>query len=111
MGFWNIVLAVVVGAMFYRIGVNIANEIVREVKWNKSLKESSDVTHITLHIPYANLDENKVDINQFNSLVLDNATNEYVADLKGIAGRLTISEVKKIADEYGATSYIINYAY
>ena len=74
-------------------------------------KESSDVTHITLHIPYANLDENKVDINQFNSLVLDNATNEYVADLKGIAGRLTISEVKKIADEYGATSYIINYAY
>ena len=111
MGFWNIVLAVVIGTMFYRIGVNIANEIVREVKWNKSFKESSNVTNIQLHIPYGDFDEDKVDIYQFNSLVLDHATSEYVVDLKPMVGRLTVSEVKKIADEYGATSYIINYAY
>lgn len=111
MGFWNIVLAVVIGTMFYRIGVNIANEIVREVKWNKSFKESSDVTNIQLRIPYGDFVEDKVDNDQINSLVLDHATKEYVVDLKPMVGRLTVSEAKKIADEYGATSYMINYAY
>lgn len=109
MGFWNIVLAVVIGAMLYRIGVNIATAIADEVKWNKSFKESSNVTDITLSIPYANFNEEKIDVNQLKSLELNHETNEYVAVLNPMIGRLTVSEVKKIADGYSATSYRIEY--
>lgn len=116
MGFWNIVLAVVIGAMLYRIGVNIATAIADEVKWNKSFKESfkessnvTDITCVTLSIPYANFNEEKIDVNQLKRLELNHETNKYVAVLNPMIGRLTVSEVKKIADEYSATSYSIEY--
>lgn len=107
--FWNIVLAVVIGITLYSICYGITSELIKNYEFNKEARENSDKTHITLHVPYDKLDEEKLNMNTIDNLHLNKDTNEYVIQLKPVVGKVPMSEVKKIVDEYHATSYQIEY--
>ena len=101
MEFWYIVLAVVLGLMIFRIGVNIGRKGV--------MKPINDVTHITLKVPYGVLDEDKLDLNEVNSLYYSKEENVYDIELATKVGRLTTSQLEEIKKRYNAISVQADY--
>lgn len=109
MGFWNVVMAVVIGTMFFRIGNNIAEAILKNVKFNKEVEKARNLTHITLNVPKDKLEEDKLDLSKINSLYPSKDSNEYILELVAIPNKLPFSKLKEIADSYNASSFSADY--
>lgn len=97
--------------VFVFILVVLLYKVIGNKNKNKNIDKVtiSPTTIITLYVPYGKLDEDKLDFNSIYRLHLNHDTNNYEIRLSPFVGKLTISEVKKIADEYHATSYRMGY--